>query len=82
MPLSGGLMVWFALMAGSALAGHPGALAAPLGETVAIGLLVLPLSQALVPPQPRWLAIGVRGGGSWITAASLLMPGWLVRHPQ
>ena len=36
----------------------------------------------LEPPHPRWLAIGLRVGGSWITASSLLMLGWLVRHPQ
>jgi hypothetical protein len=49
---------------------------------VAIALLTTLLSQALAPPHPRWLAIGLRVGGSWITAASLLMLGWLVRHPQ
>lgn len=45
---------------------------------VLITLLLLPLE----PPHPRWLAIGLRVGGSWITASSLLMLGWLVRHPQ
>jgi hydrogenase/urease accessory protein HupE len=76
------LTVLAALVAGSALAGHPGALAALLGELVAIALLTTWLSQALAPPHPRWLAIGLRVAGSWITAASLLMLGWLVRHPS
>ncbi|QPN58933.1 phosphoglycerate kinase [Synechococcus sp. CBW1002] len=82
LPLAAGLAGLFALVAGSALAGHSGALAALLGETVAIAVLSLLLAQALAPPHPRWLAIGLRVGGSWITAASLLMFGWLVRHPQ
>jgi hypothetical protein len=51
-------------------------------ETVAIAVLSTLLSLPLAPPHRRWLAIGVRVGASWITAASLLMPGWLVRHPQ
>jgi hydrogenase/urease accessory protein HupE len=76
------LATGFALVAGSALAGHPGALAALLGETVAIAVLTTLLGQLLAPPHPRWRAIAVRVGGSWITAASLLMFGWLVRHPQ
>jgi hypothetical protein len=53
-----------------------------LGETVAIAVLTTLLGQLLAPPHPRWRAIAVRVGGSWITAASLLMFGWLVRHPQ
>jgi hypothetical protein len=76
------LATGFALVAGSALAGHPGALAALLGETVAIAVLTTLLGQLLATPHPRWRAIAVRVGGSWITAASLLMFGWLVRHPQ
>jgi hypothetical protein len=61
LPLVALLAAAFALVGGSALAGHSGALQALLGESV---------------------AIAVRVGGSWITAASLLMLGWLVRHPQ
>jgi hydrogenase/urease accessory protein HupE len=72
----------FGLVAGSALAGHPGALAALLGETVAIAALTSLLGQLLAPPHPRWRAIAIQVGGSWITAASLLMVGWLVRHPR
>ena len=82
LPLVALLAAAFALVGGSALAGHPGALAALLGESVAIAVLATLLSQLLAPPHPRWLAIAVRVGGSWITAASLLMLGWLVRHPQ
>jgi hypothetical protein len=82
LPLAAGLAGLFALVAGSALAGHSGAMAALLGETVAIAVLSMLIAQALAPPHPRWLAIGLRVGGSWITAASLLMFGWLVRHPQ
>jgi hypothetical protein len=70
-----------ALVAGSALAGHAGALVGLLGETVAIAVLTTLLTQLLAPPHLRWRAIGLRVGGSWITAASLLMLGWLVRHP-
>lgn len=67
------------------------AVLAATGLLVALGVrlrarVLLPLatllSQLLTPPHPRWLAIAVRVGGSWITAASLLMLGWLVRHPQ
>ncbi len=72
----------FGLVAGSALEGHPGALAALLGETVAIAALTTLLGQLLAPPHPRWRAIAIRVGGSWITAASMLMVGWLVRHPR
>jgi len=61
LPLAAALALLFALAAGSALTGHPGALA---------------------PPHPRWRSIGLRVAGSWITAASLLMLGWLIRHPQ
>ena len=82
LPLAGGLAGLFALVAGSALAGHAGALAALLGETIAIAVLTTLLIQLLAPPHPRWRAIAIRVGGSWITAASLLMLGWLVRHPQ
>ena len=82
LPLVALLAAAFALVAGSALAGHSGALQALLGESVAIAVLATLLSQLLAPPHPRWLAIAVRVGGSWITAASLLMLGWLVRHPQ
>lgn len=76
------LTLLFSLVAGSALAGHPGAPAALLGEAVAIAVLTTLLLLPLEPPHPRWLAIALRVGGSWITAASLLMLGWLVRHPQ
>ena len=82
LPLVALLAAAFALVAGSALAGHSGAVPALLGESVAIAVLATLLSQLLAPPHPRWLAIAVRVGGSWITAASLLMLGWLVRHPQ
>lgn len=82
LPLAAVLTSLFALVAGSALAGHAGALAALLGETVAIAVLSTLLSLPLAPPHRRWLAIALRVGGSWITAASLLMLGWLIRHPQ
>ena len=82
LPLVALLAAAFALVGGSALAGHSGALQALPGESVAIAVLATLLSQLLAPPHPRWLAIAVRVGGSWITAASLLMLGWLVRHPQ
>jgi hypothetical protein len=82
LPLIAALAAAFALVGGSALAGHSGALPALLGETIAIAVLTTLLSQLLAPPHPRWLAVGVRVGGSWITAACLLMLGWLVRHPR
>jgi hypothetical protein len=82
LPLAAALALLFALVAGSALAGHPGALAALLGETVAMAVVSTLLCQSLAPPHPRWRALGLRVGGSWITAAALLMLGWLVRHPQ
>jgi urease accessory protein len=82
LPLAAALASLFALVAGSALAGHPGALAALLGETVAMAVVSTLLCQSLAPPHPRWRALGLRVGGSWITAAALLMLGWLVRHPQ
>lgn len=76
------LIALFALAAGSALAGHAGALPALLGEAVGVAVLGTLLATLMAPPHPRWRAIGLRVGGSWITAASLLMLGWLVRHPQ
>ncbi|MCP9901871.1 phosphoglycerate kinase [Cyanobium sp. Cruz CV13-4-11] len=82
LPLAAGLAGLFALVAGSALAGHSGAMAALLGEAIAIAFLTTLLSQLLAPPHPCWRDIAIRVGGSWITAASLLMLGWLVRHPQ
>ncbi|MFM8525537.1 MAG: hypothetical protein ACKOCM_07955 [Cyanobacteriota bacterium] len=82
LPLAAGLAGLFALVAGSALNGHSGASAALLGEAIAIAVLTTLLTRALVPPHRRWLAIGICIGGSWITAASLLMLGWLLRHPQ
>jgi hydrogenase/urease accessory protein HupE len=82
LPLAAALALLFALAAGSALAGHPGALAALLGETVAIAVVSTLLCQSLAPPHPRWRSIALRVAGSWITAASLLMLGWLIRHPQ
>ncbi|MCT0224904.1 hypothetical protein [Synechococcus sp. CS-1328] len=80
--LSTSLTIAFAMVVGSTLAGHQGALPALLGEVVAIAVLVSLLLLPLAPPQPRWLAIGLRVGGSWIAAAGLLMLGWLWRHPQ
>jgi hypothetical protein len=76
------LAMFFGLVAGSAIAGHQGALPALLGETVAIAMLVSLLLLPLAPPHRRWLSIGLRVGGSWIAASGLLMLGWLVRHPQ
>jgi len=80
--LSTGLAIAFGIVAGSALAGHQGALPALLGEAVAIAVLATLLLLPLAPPHPRWLAMGLRVGGSWIAASGLLMLGWLVRHPQ
>lgn len=77
-----GTVIPVALVAGSAMAGHQGALAALLGQVVAIAVLVAVLLQPLSPPQPRWLAIGLRVAGSWIAAAGLMMLAWLARHPQ
>ena len=81
-PVAAMLSGLFALVAGSTLAGHSGALAALLGETVAIAVVSTLLCQSLAPPHPRWRRIALRVAGSWITAASLLMLGWLARHPQ
>jgi len=80
--LGAGTLIPVALVAGSALAGHPGALAALLGQVVAIAVLTALLVPPLSPPQPRWRAVGLRVVGSWITAAGLLMLAWLARHPQ
>jgi hypothetical protein len=80
--LGAGTAMPVALVAGSAMAGHQGALAALLGQVVAIAVLAAVLLQPLAPPQPRWLAIGLRVAGSWIAAAGLMMLAWLARHPQ
>jgi hypothetical protein len=53
-----------------------------LGELIDIAVLTTHLARALAPPDARWLAIGIRVGGSWIIAASLLMLGWLLRQPH
>lgn len=81
LPLAAVLSSQFALAAGSALAGHKGAVQALLGETVAIAVLSMLLFSLLAPPHPHWRAIGLRVAGSWIAAASLLMLGWQLRHP-
>jgi len=81
LPLAAGLAAFFALVAGSTIAGHAGSLPALLGECIAIAVLTTLLAQILAPPHPRWLAFGLRGGGSWISAASLLMLGWMARQP-
>ena len=78
---SAALPLLFGLVAGSSLAGHGGALPALLGEAVAIAVVTALLLMALAPPHPRWLALGLRVVGSWIAASSLLMLGWLSRHP-
>lgn len=52
----------------------------PIVVAIAVLSAVLPLP--LAPPQPRWLAIGLRVAGSWIAAAGLMMLAWLARHPQ
>jgi hydrogenase/urease accessory protein HupE len=80
--LSTVLAIAFGIVAGSALAGHQGALPALVGEAVAIAVLTTLLLLPLAPPHPRWLAMGLRVGGSWIAASGLLMLGWLVLHPQ
>jgi hypothetical protein len=80
--LGAGTVIPVAMVTGSALAGHPGALPALLGQVVAIAVLCTVLLLPLAPPQPRWRAIGLRVGGSWISAAGLLMLAWLARHPQ
>ena len=53
-----------------------------LGEAVGVAVLGTMLATLLAPPHPCLRAIGLRVVGSWITAASLLMLGWLLRHPQ
>jgi hypothetical protein len=75
------LPLTFGLLAGSSLAGHGGAMAALLGEAVAIAVVAVLLLMALEPPHPRWLALGLRVVGSWIAASGLLMLGWLSHHP-
>ena len=80
--LGAGTVIPVAMVTGSALAGHPGGLAALLGQVVSIAVLVTLLLLPLAPPQPRWRAIGLRVVGSWISAAGLLMLAWLARHPQ
>jgi hydrogenase/urease accessory protein HupE len=80
-PLITGFSLVGAVAAGSSMAGHPGALASLLGETVALAVLVFVLAQALAPPHPPWLAIVLRVAGSWISATALLMLAWLLRHP-
>ncbi|MFM7268019.1 MAG: hypothetical protein ACKOZT_05455, partial [Cyanobium sp.] len=63
LPLSAGLAAFFALVAGSTIAGHAGALPALLGECIAIAVLTTLLAQTLAPP-PSSLA-GDRSAGGW-----------------
>jgi hypothetical protein len=63
----------------AALAGSPLLLAAQAERPCAERL---PLWLPLAPPRRRWLELGLRVIGRWITATGLLMLGWLVRHPQ
>lgn len=72
----------FGMVSGSLLSGHSGAV--PLLLAAGLALLFWGAALRAVLPWLRgsWGAIAVRVAGSWIAAASLLMLGWQLRHPQ
>lgn len=72
----------FGMVSGSLLSGH--ASAVPLLLAAGLALLVWGLMLGAIVPLLRgcWNGIALRVTGSWIAAASLLMLGWQLRHPQ
>jgi urease accessory protein len=72
----------FGLVSGSLLAGHAGAVPVLLAAGLALLLWGVALRAVLPLLRGSWGAIAPRVGGSWIAAASLLMLGWQLRHPQ
>lgn len=72
----------FGMVSGSLLSAHAGALPVLLGAGVSLLLWLTVFRVALMVLRGSWGVIAVRVGGSWIAAASLLMLGWQLRHPQ
>ncbi|MCU0528491.1 MAG: hypothetical protein MUD04_03140 [Cyanobium sp. Prado107] len=72
----------FALVSGSAMAGHDGGLAVVLAEAVALGLVTGLLAGGLARMRVGWGPIAIQVAGSWIAATSLLLLGWQLRHPS
>ncbi len=72
----------FGMVSGSLLNGHTGAVPVLLAAGLTLLLWGVVLRAVLSLLRGAWGAIATRVAGSWIAAASLLMLGWQLRHPQ
>jgi len=72
----------FAVVSGSAMAGHSGGLAVVLAEALTLGLVTGLLASALALLRVGWGPIAIQVAGSWIAATALLLLGWQLRHPS
>lgn len=70
------------IVSGLLLKGHKSALASLAGEWVLMSLLIIVAIACLIKARTQSPKIAIRIIGSWITAASLLMMGFLLKHPQ
>lgn len=75
--------IFSGLINGLLLSGHPGGINGLDGETVMIWLFdfftILLLKKVSTP----WIKLAIRIGGSWISAAGLLLFGFfLLKYPQ
>ncbi|MDX1559096.1 MAG: HupE/UreJ family protein [Marinobacter sp.] len=82
-PAVAGLAVAFGalhgLFNGAALAAIGAGTTALLGIVVAVLLLAMLVSAAVIPLRALWARVAVRVAGSWIAAFGLLMLGWLAQ---
>jgi hydrogenase/urease accessory protein HupE len=67
------------LLNGSTLATMGAGVASLFGVVLAVLLLALLASAAVVPLQAFWARIAVRVAGSWVVAVGMLMLGWMVQ---
>lgn len=67
------------LLNGSTLATMGAGVATLLGVVLAVLLLALLTSAAVVPLQVFWARTAVRVAGSWVVAVGMLMLGWMIQ---
>ena len=74
--------IFSGLINGLLLSGHPGGINGLAGETVMIWLFVFFTILLLKKVSTPWINLAIRIGGSWISAAGLLLFGFLLKYPQ
>ena len=74
--------IFSGLINGLLLSGHPGGINGLAGETVMIWLFVFFTVLLLKKVSTPWINLAIRIGGSWISAAGLLLFGFLLKYPQ